>query len=361
YVATVSSSTKKPFIAIVTVKDGADPFAYMNSDTDEENFDSDSSDQKNSSKGSDTDTEKESEKKERPEYTEISYRAWDYVYMNEGKGEFELDGKYEPNDFEIKTYLSGDVLTSDDFESIKFDYVKYYDYDYVYKDKNDNEQTCKETRCNYVVNMKMKKPKTGVLFYTVHNTVTGKDSEVFQVAVNEGEICDKTYNGDRDRSMVGFNEEFGSLVESLGINQLKLFVPEFSVLPYKNRSNNAFEIKDMYFVPSNHIDSGAVSADKYYYDDYSGTYDCYTTWTAEVTMNEHVDGFLVYSRTLNQGGDKSQAGKTESHVAVMGSGISIIEAKDYYDKGFIDKDDFETPNYSFLYLGYVPVKTIDEK
>ena len=291
YIGTVTADTKEPFIAVITNKNSgsSDEDEIPNTDT-----------------STDTSSDNDTNSDKSPDYVEISYSPYTFVYMQDGTGEFKLADD-EPNDYTVESYFVGETLSEKDFNEIKFEYTEYDDLDYL-----------EETACSFNVSFEMKKPKSGILFCSRHNNLTNTESPVDCIVIINGEGI-----------------AYGN-----------------SLLPYKSRDTKAIEIKNMYFVPMSAFPENTVKYDKNYFS--NGGYS--TLWEGEVTTGEPIDGFLIFSKTLEKGGHKSDMGKEVYEITSMGDGVAHIYVFDYFMG-----EDFENPEYSYKFYGYVEVKRMNDK
>ncbi len=297
FIGTITSDNKNPFIAVITKK-STDTEAESESEA-ETKTDTEA----NTKTNTDTDTDSS---KERPKYETISYLPQYYAYMQGGKGTFKLSGDEEPNDYTIDSYLVGTPLDEKDFTSIKYDYTDYNDDFYP-----------NQTIAYFDVQLSMKKPQNGMLFCSFHNNATNENLEMTCAAVVNGEV------------LVSTNR---------------------CVLPYKSRDPKAIVIQDMYFVPLTPIQESDYVADKYYFkrtDD--GLHSC--SWEWEMTLNTPINGFLIYSTTLTEGGKKEDINKEQFKVTPISNGKSHIIIFDWYDD-----ENFENPQYTHRYYGYIEAK-----
>lgn len=308
YIASVSSPTKETFIAVVTKKE-TNTEKYDDSDS-EETKSSDSTDKK-------------------PDYEPITFSPDNYVLMKDGKGDFKIDGDNEPNDYQINYYLSGRELSAKrDFEKIEFDYLGY--------DDNDAE---KETRVYFNVDLKLKKDLTGLLFFTIHNKLTDITSEIEYAAIVNGESVSTSNGGKKWHLYEVTKDLFGSDLPSCDVEYL----------PYKTRDNNAFEVQNIYFVPSKNISS--IVDGKFYIEDIDILQ--LTLCEGEAEIPEKIDGYLIYSDTLQEGGEPSKIGNERFNAASISNGFAHLSVADYFEKKFFESNKFKDPSYSINYYGYV--------
>ena len=312
FVGTVKADNKNPFIAIITKKD-------------------------TSTDKNDTDSSTETDK-DRPDYETITYQPEDYVYVQNGEGSFKLYGDDEPNDYSIDTYLVGMPMTEKDFTSIQYDYTDY----------RDNDTT---TTAFFDVKLSMKKSQSGLLFCRFHNSLTNVDSTTIEAPVVNGEVMIDRFSANRyGMDVLGL---FDSINELLGGNMGYSTSNDVDTLPYKSRDTKAIVIQDMYFVPMTNLNDGEISADKQYFKREGGSHSC--SWECETTINNPVDGFLVFSATLTEGGKKEDLNKEQFYSAPLSNGKSHIFLADLFDD-----DKFDNPSYTYLFYGYVGVSKIGD-
>ena len=286
FIGTVKADNKNPFIAIITKKD-------------------------TSTDKNDTDSSTETDK-DRPDYETIIYQPEGYVYVQNGEGSFKLYGDDEPNDYSIDTYLVGTPLTEKDFTSIQYDYTDFRD--------NDTNTTA-----YFDVKLSMKKSQSGLLFCRFHNTLTDVYSATIEAPVVNGKV---------------------TLNELLDDKLVYLSPDDVGIFPYKSRDTKAIVIQDIYFVPMTNLSAGTINTDKHYFKREAEAHSC--SWECETTINTPVDGFLIYSATLTEGGKKENLNKEHVYRTPLSNGKSHIYLSDWFDD-----DKFDNPQYTYLYYGYV--------
>lgn len=317
YTAQVKSSTLEPFIAVVTYQESDNDSDAINDD------DTDSDGKLSSDKDSDPDSDAE------PEYAPQTFSPERFVYMEDGEGTFTINDYYEPNDTKIESYFSGKLLSADeDFKSINFDFTKYED-----------DSDTKITEVFFDISFEMKKKQSGLLFFSVNNTLTGELDDVDAVPVINGKAV---------------RHDCYDRVE------------------YKIRNNNMFEVQNLYFVPMISFKQGDVTISKEYYErhvddgdfDWSETLQYlfnYTLWEAQAEIPDKTDGLFLYTIEQTEGGDANEINKLHYMCSFLSEGYAKISImKNYSDSEFFKSDKFKDPKYNYVCYGYVPVTKLEK-
>ena len=141
-----------------------------------------------------------------------------------------------------------------------------------------------------------------------------------------------------------------NMTKAAVVNGEALFSTNSCILPYKSREPKAIVIQEMYFVPSTPIQEDDIVTDKFY-SERTDRYFWDYSWEWETTLNTPVDGLLIYSTTLTEGGNKEDRNKEEFRTNAISNGKSHIIIMDFFDDAY-----FENPRYTYKYYGYVEVR-----
>lgn len=230
-----------------------------------------------------------------------------FVCMEGGKGTIqtvEFEDKDPSTEYRPIGYIAGVKMTNSEMSDIKYTDYDYYDYKYL-----------KETSCKVDIEFQMVKPASGMLFYELYNDESGEKTYEWAVAA-QGKATTSEYVSELPLKYRGVTLRA----------DVKLFCPAKEVKDGDYKVEKEFEIEK---------DAG---------ENYT-----YFSGEQELTFPEFEDGIILYTATLNSGGEKSKRGKNKVRTAYLHNGSCTLTT---YDS--VDNDEKPVmPNYDLEVIGYI--------
>lgn len=236
------------------------------------------------------------------------------VYMENGEGiihTYETDDDDPSIEYKPIGYLSGKPLSEKDVSEVSYKDSDYKDY-----------ESMNETTCNVTIDMKLKDKKSGIVLFELKNDLNN-EIEYNCFAIVKNGTCQYTYY--------------------------------LEGLPLKSRG------VEVSLIPKIFCESEVVSASDYSVEKPftvkkdEGKYS--TSFSGEVSMSfdGYLDGFVLYTEELIDGGDKEDRGQIKRRKTYLHDNTCTMSTLYYPD------DESITPKYSIVVFGYLPWNTLEEK
>lgn len=235
------------------------------------------------------------------------------VYMNEGIGK--LDAMVDSDDDPSSTYYVNGYCVGKQAKSSKIK-CSYTLYDYT------DYSSLEETSCSADIDVQCDNSFTGVVLADIENDVNGNVEHNIPIEVENGIGSHKTYISKLP-------------LKSRGMN---LTITPTVLLTSKNLTEKDYSVDENFSVKKEEGE---------YFDSYKGS----GIWK----FNDISDGYILYSQTLIDGGDKAEQGKEDILCSFMRDGKCKIST---YDTD--TEDTMRMPKYEFKIIGYIPWTSLEK-
>jgi len=234
------------------------------------------------------------------------------AYMENGKGILQT---YESSDDDPSVqyvpigYIGGKIIKNSDISSIN------------YKD-NDYNDWNNDTSCTVDIDIELKSKDSGLLFVELRNDLTKEVEYNCSIVVVNGEGHYSYYLSD---------------------------------LPLKSRGVEVVAIPK-YFCAAKSIKEKDYTVEKEFsVEKNEGKYTTSFSGTEELAFEDYDDGFIIYTKTLTEGGKKESRGQVINAKSFLHDGNCTISTYDYDDAD----SKILTPKYDIDIIGYLTWSTLE--